>query len=156
MICRPGDAADVRAHCGSSVQVTEIEIDDSWTRDSGPVFVVNDRGDVAAVDFGFNSWGGKYVPYDHDAALGQALADVLGVRRLPGSVRARGRRVLHRRAGHAGHHRGTGARSRTAILHASRELFEQVAPSTWGPTRSCGWSPTRTGTPTVTSTGSPS
>ncbi len=80
MICRPGDAADVRDHCGSAVQVTEIEIDDSWTRDSGPVFVVNDRGDVAAVNFGFNSWGGKYLPYDRDAALGTALADVLGTR----------------------------------------------------------------------------
>jgi len=80
MICQPGDAADVVKHCGSSVQVTEIEIDDSWTRDSGPVFVVNGGGDVAAVDFGFNSWGGKYLPYDRDAALGAALADVLGVR----------------------------------------------------------------------------
>ncbi len=80
MICQPGDTEDVSRHCGSAVQVTEIAIDDSWTRDSGPVFVVNDRGDVAAVNFGFNSWGGKYLPYDHDAALGIALADVLGTR----------------------------------------------------------------------------
>jgi agmatine deiminase len=80
MICRPGDATDVVDHCGSSVEVTEIEIDDSWIRDSGPVFVVNEGGDVAAVNFGFNSWGGKYLPYANDAALGTALADVLGVR----------------------------------------------------------------------------
>ena len=80
MICRPGDAADVTDHCGASVQVAEIEIDDSWTRDSGPVFVTDGQGEVAAVDFGFNSWGGKYLPYDHDAALGRALADVLGTR----------------------------------------------------------------------------
>jgi agmatine deiminase len=80
MICRPGDAADVTGHCGRGVQVAEIEIDDSWTRDSGPVFVTSGRGEIAAVDFGFNSWGGKYLPYDHDAALGRALADVLGVR----------------------------------------------------------------------------
>ncbi len=80
MICRPGDAADVTGHCGSSIQVAEIEIDDSWTRDNGPVFVTRASGDLAAVDFGFNSWGGKYLPYDHDAALGQALADVLGTR----------------------------------------------------------------------------
>jgi agmatine deiminase len=80
MICQPGDAADVRRHCGSAVQATEIAIDDSWTRDSGPVFVVNERGGVAAVNFRFNSWGGKYLPYDHDAELGTALADVLGTR----------------------------------------------------------------------------
>jgi agmatine deiminase len=47
LICQPGDATDVVNHCGSSVQVTEIEIDDSSTRDSGPVFVVNGGGDVA-------------------------------------------------------------------------------------------------------------
>jgi agmatine deiminase len=79
MICRPGDAADVRAHCGSAVQPEEIAIDDSWTRDSGPVFVTDGQGRLAAVSFGFNSWGEKYLPYDHDAALGQALAAVLGV-----------------------------------------------------------------------------
>ena len=125
MICRPGDDADVRAHCGSSVQVTAIEIDDSWTRDSGPVFVVNDHGDVAAVDFEFNSWGGKYVPYDHDAALGKALADVLGVRRFAAPF------VLE---GGAFYTDGQGTLFTTEgpVLDparnpaASRELFEQV------------------------------
>jgi agmatine deiminase len=81
MICRPGDAGEVRRHCGAAVEVAEIEIDDSWARDNGPVFVVNDRAEVAVVDFGFDAWGGKYLPYDHDAALGRALADLLGARR---------------------------------------------------------------------------
>jgi agmatine deiminase len=125
MICRPGDAADVRDHCGSAVQVTEIEIDDSWTRDSGPVFVVNDDGDVAAVNFGFNSWGGKYLPYDNDAALGTALADVLGTRcyQAPfvlegGSFYADGEGTLFTTEGPVlDPARNPGA---------SRELFEQV------------------------------
>lgn len=81
MICRPGDAGEVRAHCGRDVEVAEIEIDDSWTRDSGPIFVTDNRGEVAVVDFGFNSWGGKYLPYDRDAALAGAYADLLGARR---------------------------------------------------------------------------
>ncbi len=125
MICRPGDAADVRARCGSSVQVTEIEIDDSWTRDSGPVFVVNDHGGVAAVDFGFNSWGGKYLPYDHDAALGKALADVLGVRRFAAPF------VLEGGSFYADG-QGTLVTTEGPVLDparnpaASRELFEQV------------------------------
>jgi len=83
MICRPGAAADVRDHCGSSVEVVELEIDDSWARDSGPVFVTDGHGGLAVVDFGFDGWGGKYRPCDRDAALGGALADVLGVRRYP-------------------------------------------------------------------------
>ena len=80
MICRPGDAGEVRDRCGSGVDPVEIEIDDSWARDNGPIFVVNNRAEVAVVDFGFNAWGGKYRPFDDDAALGAALADVLDVR----------------------------------------------------------------------------
>ncbi len=86
MICRPGDASEVRDQCGSGVDPVEIEIDDSWTRDSGPIFVVNDRSEVAVVDFGFNAWGGKYHPFDRDAALSAALADVLGVRRYQAPI----------------------------------------------------------------------
>jgi agmatine deiminase len=83
MVCNPGDVADARDHCGSEIEFAEIEIDDSWTRDSGPVFVVNDLGGVAAVDFGFDGWGGKYKPYSRDAATGRALSDILGCRRYP-------------------------------------------------------------------------
>ncbi len=126
MICRPGDAADVVDHCGSSVQVTEIEIDDSWTRDSGPVFVVNDRGHLAAVDFGFNSWGGKYLPYSRDAALGAALADVLGVKRYQAPF------VLEGGAFYTDGE-GTVLTTEGPVLDparnraASRPLFEQIA-----------------------------
>lgn len=80
MICCPGDARDVRDHCGGDIDVVEIEIDDSWARDSGPIFVTNDRGEVAVVDFTFNSWGGKYRPFESDAALASVLADLLGAR----------------------------------------------------------------------------
>ncbi|MGH9293636.1 MAG: agmatine deiminase family protein [Acidimicrobiales bacterium] len=80
MICAPGRAPEVRSSCGGEVEVVEIAIDDSWTRDSGPIFVTNERGEIAVVDFAFNGWGGKYVPYDNDAALAAALADILGAR----------------------------------------------------------------------------
>lgn len=81
MICCPGDARDVRNRCGRDVSSVEIQIDDSWTRDSGPIFVMNAGGEVAIVDFGFNAWGGKYHPYERDAGLTRALSDLLGVRR---------------------------------------------------------------------------
>jgi agmatine deiminase len=126
MICQPGDAADVTRYCGSAAAVTEIAIDDSWTRDSGPVFVVNDLGAVAAVNFGFNSWGGKYLPYDHDAAFGTALADVLGVRcyQAPfilegGSFYVDGEGTLFTTEGPV--------LDPARNANASREMFEQVA-----------------------------
>lgn len=42
----------------SPIRVVEISSDDSWYRDTGPTFVVNDQGDVRGVDWMFNSWGG--------------------------------------------------------------------------------------------------
>jgi hypothetical protein len=63
------------------VEPLEIPLDDSWMRDSGPIFVTDDRGSVALVQFGFNSWGEKYLPYDKDAAVPEAIAAHLGMRR---------------------------------------------------------------------------
>jgi len=81
MICNPGEAAEVRDRCGSGVEPLEIPIDDSWARDSGPIFVTDEAGNVALVQFTFNSWGEKYLPYDRDAAMPEAVASHLGVRR---------------------------------------------------------------------------
>jgi agmatine deiminase len=81
MVCNPGDSADVRSRSGAGVEPLELPIDDSWLRDNGPIFVRNDRGELALVHFGFNSWGEKYLPYDDDARLPELLASHFGVRR---------------------------------------------------------------------------
>ena len=80
MVCNPGDEADVKQHCGSGVEVLPFPIDDSWTRDNGPVFVRNAEGEVAAVSFRFNAWGERWHPHDNDAALGARVAAHLGMR----------------------------------------------------------------------------
>jgi len=81
MVCLPGAAGEVRDRCGEGVEPLELPIDDSWMRDNGPIFVANERGEVAMVHFRFNSWGEKYLPYDKDARLPALLAQALGVRR---------------------------------------------------------------------------
>jgi agmatine deiminase len=81
MVARPEDAAAARSCCGRDVEVLEMPVDDSWMRDSGPIFLVGRDGDLAAADFVFNSWGGKYVPFDQDAAIGERLCAHLGVKR---------------------------------------------------------------------------
>jgi agmatine deiminase len=79
------DAHDARAACTGRVQVVELPIDDSWLRDSGPIYVVDDSGGRLAVHFGFNSWGEKFAPWDKDAAIGGLIARELGdeVRKAP-------------------------------------------------------------------------
>ena len=81
MVCNPGQADDVRRRCGAGVEALELPVDDSWMRDNGPIFVTDDGGNVALVHFRFNSWGEKFLPYDKDARVPEALASHLGVRR---------------------------------------------------------------------------
>ncbi len=75
------DAAEARAALTGAVEIVELPIDDSWLRDSGPMFVTGPGGVRAGVHFGFNSWGEKFTPYDRDAAVGGLLVDHVGDRR---------------------------------------------------------------------------
>ena len=64
-----------------------IPTNDAWCRDHGPIFVASHRSELMALDFEFNAWGGKYSPYDADAAAGGVMASALGVPRFaPGMV----------------------------------------------------------------------
>jgi agmatine deiminase len=80
VIARPGTRPRLPAGTAHPVDVREIPIDDSWVRDNGPIFVVDGRGGVAAVQFGFNAWGGKYAPFADDARLPGRLAQALAMR----------------------------------------------------------------------------
>jgi len=86
MVAAPGHAAEVRAACSAAVDVVEIPIDDSWLRDSGPIFVIDEQGRRSGVDFQFNSWGEKFLPFDRDAAVAQALLAELGLPRVASSM----------------------------------------------------------------------
>jgi agmatine deiminase len=79
MVCSPGHAPEVTARCGDGVHAVDIPINDSWSRDSGPAFVRNAAGEVAAVGFGFNAWGNRWHPHDDDALLARRLAERLGL-----------------------------------------------------------------------------
>jgi agmatine deiminase len=79
MIANPGeDAALARAAGGEGVEIVELGIDDSWLRDSGPIYTYGDDGRRLAVHFGFNAWGEKFPPWDRDAAIGGLIAQNLG------------------------------------------------------------------------------
>jgi len=56
--------------------------DDAWCRDHGPIFVQR-TGDGAAqeliLDWGYNAWGNKYPPYDHDDVIPSRIGAELGI-----------------------------------------------------------------------------
>jgi agmatine deiminase len=79
MVCATAEeVAQARAALTTAAEVVELPIDDSWLRDSGPIFVVDGDGRRAGVHFGFNSWGGKFTPWDRDAAVGRLLVEHVG------------------------------------------------------------------------------
>ncbi|WP_234392378.1 agmatine deiminase family protein [Streptomyces sp. WM6378] len=80
MVAPPGHGDDARALCGDGIEVIELPLDDSWFRDSGPIFVLGPDGRRAGVDFRFNAWGGKHHPYDADDRVSALLLEHLGER----------------------------------------------------------------------------
>ncbi|MFJ6939679.1 agmatine/peptidylarginine deiminase [Streptomyces sp. NPDC101132] len=80
MVAPPGHGDEARTLCGDQgVTVVELPMDDSWFRDSAPLFILDERGRRAGVDFRFNAWGGKHQPWDSDDRVGALLLDHLGV-----------------------------------------------------------------------------
>jgi agmatine deiminase len=67
---------------GSDIRLVEISTDDAWVRDTGPTFVVDDKGEVRGVDWAFNAWGGfdggLYAPWNRDD---QVAGKILGIER---------------------------------------------------------------------------
>jgi agmatine deiminase len=82
MAVRPEQAAAARAACSAEVELFEVALDDSWSRDSGPIVVVDGAGGRAGVDFGFNAWGEKFPPWGDDAAFSARVLDFLGIERV--------------------------------------------------------------------------
>ncbi len=82
MVVNPGVVADAKRLLSSAVELIELPIDDSWVRDSGPICVVEDTGRRAGVDFRFNSWGERFLPYDKDAASAKLILAELGIDRI--------------------------------------------------------------------------
>ena len=81
---------DARAHLRgvANVELLDIPTSDSWLRDTGPVFLKPPKpGPPLAVGFDFNAWGGKYPPWDADAAVAGRIAAQLGLDNVrPGIV----------------------------------------------------------------------
>ena len=90
MVVRPQDKAEAGLVLGSKIQVFESAIDDSWARDSGPTFLVDGKGGHAGIQWRFNSWGTKYVPFDSDASVATRILKSLDVKTYAGPLTVEG------------------------------------------------------------------
>ena len=62
------------------VKVVEMSNDDSWMRDCGATFVIDDKGGKRAIDWKFNAWGGLvdglYFPWDQDDKIAMKMSEL--------------------------------------------------------------------------------
>jgi len=82
MVVTPAGAPRARRLLSSSVELIELALDDSWLRDSGPIFVRGRDGLRRGVDFRFNSWGERFLPYAEDARVSERVLEHLGIERI--------------------------------------------------------------------------
>ena len=83
MLVSNAQYANCRARLPEDIRVVEMSSDDSWCRDCGPTFVINDKGEIRGVDWIFNAWGGLvdglYFPWANDDAMAQKICDLQGI-----------------------------------------------------------------------------
>jgi agmatine deiminase len=89
LIANPDDADFVRRRCAGrpydpplDLEVVALPTDDSWTRDTAPTFLVDGRGGLAGVDWGFNSYGGLHADYAETARMAERILALTGARRF--------------------------------------------------------------------------
>lgn len=68
-----------------NIHVLELSSDDAWVRDTGATFVKNDAGEVRAVHWHFNAYGGfydgLYFPWNKDEEIALKMAELAQVKR---------------------------------------------------------------------------
>ncbi|MEM7195534.1 MAG: agmatine deiminase [Pseudomonadota bacterium] len=68
------------------INLVKMSTNDAWMRDCGPTFVINDKGDVAGVDWEFNAWGGElgglYTDWSADNRVAEGVLKNTGARRF--------------------------------------------------------------------------
>lgn len=69
------------------IRFFHIPTDASWSRDHGPIFVKDASLRLVITDWIFNSWGGKYEPWDQDDVVPQKVSKIFNIPYLePGIV----------------------------------------------------------------------
>lgn len=67
-----------RRKLGQKIDIWNIPTDDLWCRDSGPLFVTNENGEIAIAHIRFNGWGNKQV-HTRDGKVSERVAKRLGI-----------------------------------------------------------------------------
>ncbi|MEM7320167.1 MAG: agmatine deiminase family protein [Pseudomonadota bacterium] len=85
MLAASDDHSGARQKLSAAIDLWDIPTEDLWCRDAGPLFVVDDRGNLAVSHIRFNGWGRKQV-HTRDARIAEQVAARLGLGLLPSGL----------------------------------------------------------------------
>ena len=74
MIVHPDELRKAKNLLNNKIQIIELKIDDCWARDSGAIFLLNDKNKLGGIDWEFNGWG-KFKPYDSDNKIAKFMIE---------------------------------------------------------------------------------
>ena len=83
MVVHPTEAKLARKILNKEIELIEFAVNDGWARDSGPMVLVNGKGERRVAGFTFNGWGAKFPPYSDDALLKGRLCQHLDLPMYP-------------------------------------------------------------------------
>jgi len=78
VVVSPAYREEAAASLGPGIGIVELPVDDIWIRDSGPTFLREPRGRLAATAWSFNAWGDKFDGHDADKLLAPHVAAAAG------------------------------------------------------------------------------
>ena len=139
--------AEAAQRLGPDHELLVLPVDDIWTRDTGPTFLLGPNSSVAAATWNFNAWGNKFAQHDKDALLARRIADSVAVPAYAASIVAEG----------GGLHvdgEGTVVATESSILNSNRNpgvsrQEVEVALHDWLGTSKVIWIPATTGSDCV-------
>ncbi len=83
MVVHPTEAKLARKILSQKIELIEFAVNDGWARDTGPMVLVNGKGERRVAGFTFNGWGAKFPPYGDDALLKGRLCEHLDLPMYP-------------------------------------------------------------------------
>lgn len=75
LIVNENTYAEAKALCSDKVEFLAIPHNDAWCRDNGPTFLWDKDKNLSAVNWKFNAWGERFLPYDLDNKVAPKVLD---------------------------------------------------------------------------------
>jgi len=82
VIADPSNFDKAFKKCKHFAIIWSIPTDFSWIRDNGPIFIKNDKAEVAGVHFKFNGWGNKFEKCESVKEMPKYLLEKLNIKRF--------------------------------------------------------------------------